>query len=172
MNPTKAVLVTGSNAGLGLEAARQLAAATGTHVSADVDDLREYGLVKLLGTAWMRDLARRHGDRLRVLSVSPGMTTGTNAAEAMPWPMRWVMKTIAMPLMRLLGKAHDVESGAARYLRGLEDPSLVNGGFYGSPGTGLTGALTLQSAAQQPLLEDDAFSAAVGRLMERVAHQP
>ena len=87
----------------------------------------------------------------------------------MPGMMKAAMDWVGMPLMKLMGKAHSVSSGAARFVQALEDDSLVNGGFYASPGTGLTGTPTLQSATQQPLLLDDAFTDAVGRLVARIA---
>ncbi|MFT5687057.1 MAG: NAD(P)-dependent dehydrogenase (short-subunit alcohol dehydrogenase family) [Myxococcota bacterium] len=145
------------------------AVASGDHVQTKVDDMYEYGLVKMLGTAWMTELAHRHGDQLRALSVSPGMTAGTSGADNMPGPMRVIMNWFAMPLMKALGKAHGVNSGAARYIQALEDDGLDNGGFYASPGTGLVGPLTLQSPEQQPLLVDEDFTRAVGRLVDRIA---
>ena len=144
------------------------AVATGEHITGRIDDMYEYGLVKLIGAAWMRQLASTHGSKLRALCISPGMTGGTNGADSMPAVMRVVMKWIAIPMMSLIGSAHNVAAGAARYLQGLSDASLVNGGFYGSPGKGLTGELTRQSSEMQPLLEDDLLAEAVGRLLERV----
>lgn len=143
------------------------AVTTGDHTQ-KADDMFEYGLVKMIGTAWMADLARSRGDDLRALAVSPGMTAGTNVMAGMPAPMQAVLKWV-VPMMKLFGRAHTVESGAGRYVQALEDLSLVNGGFYASPGTGATGALTLQSSEVQPLLVDDAFISGVGRLIHRLA---
>ena len=42
-----------------------------------------YGQVKYLGALWMSDLARRHPD-LRLLTVSPGNTAGTDVFRDMP----------------------------------------------------------------------------------------
>lgn len=140
----------------------------GEHVT-KADDMYEYGLVKLLGAVWMAELAHRHPGSLRAIAVSPGMTGGTNAMAEMPQVMQTFMSWVAMPLMGLVGMAHDTTRGAGRYLRALEDESLVNGGFYASPGTGVTGPLTLQSPAAQPLLADEAFTRGVGRLMDRLA---
>lgn len=138
----------------------------GDHVT-KADDMYEYGLVKLLGSVWMKELAHRHPGTLRAIAVSPGMTGGTNAMADMPPLMKTMMTWVALPMMGLFGMAHDTKSGAGRYVQALEDDTLVNGGFYASPGTGLTGPLTLQSPTAQPLLADEAFTRAVGRLMDR-----
>ncbi|MFK7986220.1 MAG: SDR family NAD(P)-dependent oxidoreductase [Sandaracinaceae bacterium] len=148
------------------------AVARGEHVSTNIDDTYEYGLVKLLGIAWMSELAQRPGEKVRALSISPGATTGTAGAKGLPLLLAFFMTWIAMPLMRLFGQAHTVESGAARYIRGLEDPSLVNGGFYASADGGTSGRLVLQSSADQPLLSDDEFVAAVARLVQGIAREP
>ncbi|MCO4772730.1 MAG: SDR family NAD(P)-dependent oxidoreductase [Deltaproteobacteria bacterium] len=138
----------------------------GQHLAGKVDPMNEYGIVKLIGTAWMEDLARRHGGRLRALTVSPGMTAGTAGADDMPVGMKVFFKYFMMPLMKLIGKAHGVEAGAARYIRGIEDKSLKSGGFYASAYPTVTGALALQSPEQQPLLENEGFARAAGRLLD------
>jgi NAD(P)-dependent dehydrogenase (short-subunit alcohol dehydrogenase family) len=143
------------------------AVAAGEHVK-KVDDMYEYGLVKLHGAAWMAELAHRHPGSLRAIAVSPGMTGGTNAMAEMPALMQIMMKWVALPMMSLFGMAHNTSNGADRYLQALDDYSFVNGGFYASPGTKLTGPLTLQSPLAQPLLEDEPFIRAVGRLMDRL----
>jgi len=141
------------------------AVARGEHVTGKADPMAEYALVKLIGTAWMQDLARRRPD-LRALTVSPGMTTGTSGADSLPAPMRVMMKYLAMPLFKLFGSAHGVEDGAARYLQGLDDPSLDNGAFYASAWPGLTGPLTRQAPERQPLLDHEGFAAATGRFLD------
>jgi len=145
------------------------AVAKGEHISGAVGPMYEYGLVKLIGTAWMRQLALDHGEELRAYTISPGMTRGTSGADNMPWGMRVMMKYVAMPLLGLFGKAHHVSAGASRYLQGLDDEELLNGGFYASPGTGLTGPLTLQSPDAQPLLVDDAFASHTEAFLRRLA---
>ncbi len=144
---------------------------TGDHVQ-KVDDMYEYGLVKLLGAVWMTELAHRHPSSLRAIAVSPGMTGGTNAMAEMPSLMKTMMTWVMLPMMSLFGMAHKVGNGADRYLQALEDESLVNGGFYASPGSKLTGPLTLQSTTAQPLLNDEPFIRAVGRLMDRLPQAP
>jgi len=136
--------------------------ARGEHITGKADPTGEYGLVKLIGTAWMTYLAQHRG--LRSLTVSPGATTGTNAADNVPLRMR-VMFTAMMKVMKVFGRAHDVETGAARYIQGLADSSLTAGAFYASPGSRMSGALVAQTREQQPMLGDADFIAACGRLL-------
>lgn len=129
------------------------------------DVMPDYGLTKLIGTSWMKHLSEAHG--LRALTVSPGMTSGTAGIDKAPPFMRFMFAWILMPVMKLLGNAHNVDVGAARYVQGLEDRSLSAGGFYASAPNAISGPLVEQTAAQQPLLADDAFHAAVARLITR-----
>ncbi|MEM6930445.1 MAG: SDR family NAD(P)-dependent oxidoreductase [Myxococcota bacterium] len=139
------------------------AVARGEHATGKVDALTEYGLVKLIGTAWIRDLTERHGDSLRAYTVSPGASAGTAGPDGMPFPMNLVMKYLMFPAFQLLGRAHGVRTGAARYLAGLDGEGLDNGAFYASPYPHMSGRLVRQEATHQPLLDDTAFTAAVGR---------
>lgn len=91
------------------------AVARGEHVDGGYDMMVDYGLIKLFGTLWMRDLAANHG--YRALAVSPGMTGGTTVMDNLPLPMRLMFRYIALPLLKLMGNAHDVGVGAARYLQ-------------------------------------------------------
>ena len=47
------------------------------------DSLLHYGQVKYLGALWMAALARRH-PQLRLITISPGNTSGTAAVEKVP----------------------------------------------------------------------------------------
>ena len=55
------------------------------------DQLLHYGQVKLLAALWMAALARRH-PQLRLLTISPGNTSGTGAVNKLPWIMRILVK--------------------------------------------------------------------------------
>ncbi len=104
-----------------------------------------YGEVKYIGALWMADQARKHPD-LRLLTVSPGNTQGTEIASAMPTPVRILMQRIMMPIVApLLGLAHSLETGAGRIVAGLTEPSLQSGVFYASAEKKLTGPVTDQS---------------------------
>ena len=98
-----------------------------------------YGEVKYVAALWMAEQARRHPE-LRLLTVSPGNTQGTEIASAMPAPVRFLMQRIMMPIVApLLGLAHPLEVGAGRIVAGLSDSSFQSGIFYASAEKKLTG---------------------------------
>ena len=153
--------------GLGDLDATLSAVARGDHAGRDYNAQVDYGLVKLIGVAWMRHLSERHG--LRALTVSPGFTAGTEALNKapLPLPMKLMFKFVMLPIMRLTGNAHNLEVGAARFVQALDDDDLKAGLFYASAPKRISGPLVQQTAALQPLLDDSAFFAAVGRLIDR-----
>ena len=109
------------------------------------DGALAYGEVKYVAALWMADQARKHPE-LRLLTVSPGSTQGTEIASAMPTPVRLVMQHIMMPMVApLLGLAHSLEIGAGRIVAGLTDPSFQSGVFYASAEKKLTGPVMDQS---------------------------
>ena len=104
-----------------------------------------YGQVKYVGAMWMASTARRNSN-LRLLTVSPGNTRGTDGLRDLPAPLRIFARYVAMPvIMPLFGLVHDVEDGARRLVEALTDPSLKSGHFYASQGTKLTGRVIDQS---------------------------
>ena len=109
------------------------------------DGALAYGEVKYIAALWMSDQARRHPE-LRLLTVSPGNTQGTQIASEMPTPVRVLMQYVMMPLIApLLGLAHSLQVGAGRIVAGLTDSSFQSGSFYASAGKKLTGPLMDQS---------------------------
>jgi len=139
----------------------------GAHARKDYNPQVDYGLVKLIGAAWMKDLSERHD--LRALTVSPGFTAGTEGLNKapIPLPMKLMFKYVMLPFMRLTGNAHNLEVGAARFVQALEDDDLKAGLFYASAPKHISGPLVQQTGALQPLLDDTAFYAAAGRLIDR-----
>ncbi len=104
-----------------------------------------YGEVKYVAALWMAEQARRHPE-LRLLTVSPGNTQGTEIASAMPAPVRFLMQRVMMPIVApLLGLAHSLEVGAGRIVAALTDPSFQSGVFYASAEKKLTGPVMDQS---------------------------
>jgi len=104
-----------------------------------------YGEVKYTAAMWMADQARKHPE-LRLVTMSPGNTQGTEIANSMPAPVRIFMQYILMPVVApLLGLAHSLETGAGRIVAGLTDPSFKSGVFYASAEKKLTGPVVDQS---------------------------
>ncbi len=99
-----------------------------------------FGQAKYLGALWMAHVARQHPDR-RFITVSPGNTTGTQAASDLPLPMRIGAKYI----MPTLGLSHKLDVGAKRLVEGVTDPTLSSGVFYASAANTLTGPMVDQA---------------------------
>jgi NAD(P)-dependent dehydrogenase (short-subunit alcohol dehydrogenase family) len=110
-----------------------------------------FGQAKYIGALWMGYLARQHPER-RFITVSPGNTTGTQAASGLPLPMRVAAKYV-MPAM---GLAHKLDVGAKRLVDGVTDPTLSSGAFYASGANKLNGPMVDQ-AEFVPGLADPSF---------------
>jgi NAD(P)-dependent dehydrogenase (short-subunit alcohol dehydrogenase family) len=95
-----------------------------------------FGQAKYIGALWMAYLARQYPDR-RFITVSPGNTTGTQAPNHLPLPMRIAAKYV----MPTLGLAHKLDVGAKRLIDGATDPTLSSGVFYASAANTLKGPL-------------------------------
>ena len=109
------------------------------------DGTLAYGQVKLVAALWMASLARRHPE-LRFLTMSPGNTSGTQAARDFPLPLRVLMRYVLMPIvMPLFGIVQSVDKGARRHLDALNDAALKSGVFYASKADALTGPVVDQS---------------------------
>ena len=99
-----------------------------------------FGQVKYIGALWMAHLARQYAN-LRFISVSPGNTTGTEAAAGAAPPLRFAAKHI----MPLLGISHKLEVGSKRLVDGVTDPTLLSGVFYASAAGKLKGPMVDQA---------------------------
>ncbi len=122
-----------------------------------------YGQSKYLGVLWMNSLARRY-PQLRLLTVSPGSTSGTEGARDMPAPLRLFITKFFQPVVApRLHLAHQLEIGAKRLADGVTDPKLRSGVFYASPADQVTGPLTDQAggtpAFNDPEIQDNAAEA-------------
>jgi hypothetical protein len=158
----KTVLITGANAGIGKDVARQLArrddvgriylacrnpdraqaaqaeleAATGRKP----DPALAYGQAKYIAALWMGSMARQHPDR-RFVTMSPGNTSGTGALDDQPLPLRLAARYV----MPAFGLSHRVEAGAGRLVEGITDPALRSGVFYASAAHTVTGPVVDQA---------------------------
>ena len=99
-----------------------------------------FGQVKYIGALWMAYLARQYPDR-RFITVSPGNTTGTQAADGLALPLRIAAKYV----MPHLGISHKLDVGARRLVNGVTDPTLSSGAFYASAANTMTGPLVNQA---------------------------
>ena len=99
-----------------------------------------FGQAKYIGALWMASLARQHLDR-RFITVSPGATTGTQAANGVALPLRVAAKYV----MPALGFAHKLDVGAKRLVDGVTDPALCSGVFYASAANKTSGPLVDQT---------------------------
>ena len=109
------------------------------------DAMLAYGQVKYLGALWMSALARKHPD-LRLLTVSPGNTSGTEALRDMAAVPRVIMQRVVMPYVGpVFGISHPLDVGAKRLVDALVRGGLQSGVFYASAARTLTGPLVDQS---------------------------
>jgi NAD(P)-dependent dehydrogenase (short-subunit alcohol dehydrogenase family) len=104
-----------------------------------------YGQVKYVGAMWMAAMARQNTN-LKLITMSPGNTRGTEISRDFPLPLRAMMRTVLMPVvLPLLGLIHNVDKGAKRLVDALDDDTLRSGAFYASKADTLTGPVIDQS---------------------------
>ena len=60
------------------------------------DAMLAFGQVKYLGAMWMSSVARKNPE-LRLITVSPGNTKGTDAPNHVPLPLRLLLKYVLFP---------------------------------------------------------------------------
>lgn len=97
-----------------------------------------YPITKFVATLWMGAMARKgSSQKIRFVTMSPGMTSGTNVADKAPAIQQFLFKWVLYPVFHLLGKAHGPEIGAKRYLDALLDEkseTYQTGRFYATKG--------------------------------------
>lgn len=108
--------------------------------------LNAYAYVKYAETMWALSMARRY-PRLKVVAVSPGNTKGTQAAESLPPPMRFMLNYVMMPIIfPLMGDmVHTLDVGAKRFVDALSEDRYKSGVFYASKEGKLSGEMVDQS---------------------------
>ena len=83
---------------------------------------------------------------IRFITMSPGATSGTAVMDDMSGIQKIMFKYIMMPIvMPLTGMVHGLETGAKRFVDGIKDTSLTNGGFYASKSNKPTGPTNNQN---------------------------
>ena len=104
----------------------------GTYFGNKFDAMQAYGHVKYVATLWMSSMARKHPS-IRFVSMSPGATSGTAAADNAPPMMKILFKYFMMPIvMPLRGMVHKVGDGAKRFVDAISIEKYTSGGFYAS----------------------------------------
>ena len=138
--------------------------ADGTAFDRDIDPMKAYGPVKYLATMTTSSFARKHPG-LRILTVSPGGTSGTDAMESLKPMQKFIFKHMSKSVMPLFGLMHDLEIGAERFVKALTDDSLKSGVFYASKAKTVTGPVVDQSTIFSDLAntryQDNAHRAAM-----------
>jgi NAD(P)-dependent dehydrogenase (short-subunit alcohol dehydrogenase family) len=115
----------------------------GSFFGEKIDPMVAYGPVKYTAAMWMSSMARKYPD-IRLVTVSPGGTSGTDVMKDLPPFMKFMYTQVGFRLMPLFGLMHDLEVGAKRYIDGLYDESYKSGVFYGSKESVVTGPLVDQ----------------------------
>jgi NAD(P)-dependent dehydrogenase (short-subunit alcohol dehydrogenase family) len=134
----------------------------GSRFGTNTDPMVSYGPVKMVAAMWMSAMARKHPG-IRLVTMSPGGTSGTSAADAMAGPMGLMMKYVMMPMMTIFGQMHALETGAKRYVDALQDDQYKSGGFYASEDGRMTGPIVEQATVfadlGNPAFQDNANEA-------------
>jgi hypothetical protein len=128
-----------------------------------IDAVLAYGQAKYLGALWMSELARRHPE-LRLLTVSPGNTAGTDVFRDLGTFLTPLMNRVLMPrVFPMLGLAHPITAGARRLVDATVRDDLDSGKFYASAGNTLTGPLVDQAGIvadfADPTIQGHAYEA-------------
>lgn len=119
------------------------------------DGMQVYGYVKYTATLWMSSLAQKHKN-IRFISMSPGATKGTAVMNDLKGIQKVMFKYIGMPiLMPLLGMVHNLDQGAGRYLKAINDETLKSGKFYASGDNKLVGPVMDQSPFLESLTNEE-----------------
>jgi len=118
----------------------------GTFFGHKFEAMAVYGYMKYIAALWMSSMARNHS-KIRFITMSPGSTSGTSVIDDMSTIQKFMFKYIMMPfIMPLMGMLHNLETGAKRYVDGINNEELKSGVFYGSKANVLTGPVVDQSA--------------------------
>ena len=117
----------------------------GSYFNEKKDPMESYGLVKYMAALWMSAQTRKNSD-VRFITMSLGATSGTAVMDDMSGIQRFMFKNIMMPIvMPLMGMGHGLETGAKRFVDGIKDTTLINGGFYASKKNKPTGSIANQN---------------------------
>jgi len=117
----------------------------GTFFDIKTDPMEAYGYIKYIAALWMASEARKNPN-LRLITVSPGFTSGTAVMNDLPLGKRLMFKYIMLPIVApLKGLVHKVEKGAKRFVDGISNEIFQSGVFYASKDNLLTGPVIDQA---------------------------
>jgi NAD(P)-dependent dehydrogenase (short-subunit alcohol dehydrogenase family) len=117
----------------------------GTFFNEQTDPMEAYGYIKYMAALWMSSEARKNPN-LRLITVSPGFTSGTAVMNDLPFAKRLLFKYIMLPIVApLKGLVHKLEKGAKRFVDGISKDTFKSGVFYASRAKRLTGQVIDQS---------------------------
>lgn len=118
----------------------------GSFFSKQIDPMEAYGYIKYMAALWISSEARKNPN-LRLITVSPGFTSGTAVMDDLSFGKRLLFKYIMLPIVApLKGLVHKLEKGAKRFVDGISDDSFKSGVFYASKAKRLTGPVIDQSS--------------------------
>jgi|SRR5271169_2036847 len=130
------------------------------------DAMLAFAQVKYLAAMWMSSVARKNPE-LKVITVSPGNTKGTDAPNNLPLPLKLLIRYVMFPVvMPLLGIIHNLETGAGRIVHSIDDTSIKSGRFYASAAGKLTGPLVDQSTIR-PEMNNESYQENASRAVHR-----
>ena len=117
----------------------------GTFFDEKTDPMEAYGYIKYVAALWMSSEARKNPN-LRLITMSPGFTSGTAVMNDLPFGKRLMFKYIMLPIVApLKGLVHILEKGAKRFVDGISNDTFKSGIFYASKAKRLTGQVIDQS---------------------------
>ncbi|MGK0254719.1 MAG: NAD(P)-dependent dehydrogenase (short-subunit alcohol dehydrogenase family) [Mariniflexile sp.] len=118
----------------------------GTFFNKQTDPMEAYGYIKYVAALWMSSEARKNPN-LRLITMSPGFTSGTAVMNDLPLGKRLVFKYIMLPFVApLKGLVHKLEKGAKRFVDGISNDTYQSGVFYASKAKLLTGPVIDQAS--------------------------
>ena len=117
----------------------------GSFFSEQTDPMEAYGYIKYIAALWMSSEARKNPN-IRLITISPGFTSGTAVMDDLPPMKKLMFKYIMLPIVApLKGLVHKLEKGAKRFVDGINNDSFVSGVFYASKAKKLVGPVVDQS---------------------------
>ncbi|MCH8128613.1 MAG: SDR family NAD(P)-dependent oxidoreductase [Acidobacteria bacterium] len=125
-----------------------------------------YADAKQFGAMWAGALARRLPDGSTVNAVSPGATPETSAGRHQGFMMQRVMLPLMTRFGGRVGLAHDLETGAGRYVGAIDFDDEVSGRFFASAPKKMTGPL---QDLTEPRIGDQASQEAVWNVIVGLA---